>query len=364
MALLYHRRVLPPGGWTRWGTYAYAAAVLACTAAWLLIGSQAAERTGLRRELFLTNGFVAPPFRQEVSAGISLDFLDDDERLPRRRFGVRWRGYWYVPDDGPIVIHGEGDDRLNVHVDGDLVLRRHPPEEMHRAAGIVTLAAGVHELLIEYEQEGGAYALDVQWSPPSDRPRPFVTHRLFHEPPSMEDVRLAQRATWLGWAATLLWAAPLLTLASVGARRAWVAHDRYEPASVVKPALLILTPVCLLQVYWTRLDFALLLDHLVVDDTFLYLQIVRNIADRGMVSFDGIHYTTGFQPLWVILLVPLAVVIEDRVEFVRWVLLLSVFLNLAAGLVLVRLAAMLEGGVQDSSRPAYGLGTCSGRVRQ
>ena len=124
---------------------------------------------------------------------------------------------------------------------------------------------------------------------------------------------------------------PLLTLAGVGARRAWVAHDRYGPASVVKPALLILTPVCLLQVYWTRLDFRLLLDNLVVDDTFLYLQIVRNVADRGMVSFDGIHSTTGFQPLWAILLVPLAVVIEDRVEFVRWVLLLSVFLNLAAG---------------------------------
>ena len=111
----------------------------------------------------------------------------------------------------------------------------------------------------------------------------------------------------------------------------------------MKPALLILTPVCLLQAYWTRLDFTLLLDNFVSDDTFLYLQIVRNIVDHGMVSFDGIHTTTGFQPLWVILLVPLAAVVEDRVEFVRGVLLLSVFLNLAAGLVLVRLAAMLGG---------------------
>ena len=111
----------------------------------------------------------------------------------------------------------------------------------------------------------------------------------------------------------------------------------------MKPALLILTPVCLLQVYWTRLDFTLLLDNLVADDTFLYLQIVRNIADHGLVSFDGIHTTTGLQPLWAILLVPLAIAIEDRVEFVRWVLALSVFLNLAAGLVLVRLAGSLGG---------------------
>ena len=327
----------------RWGTYCYLAAVLACTAAWLLIGSQANERTGLRREFFLTNGFLAPPFSQEVSEDISLDFLDDDQRLPERNFAVRWSGYWYVPDDGSIVIHGEGDDRLNVYVDGDLVLRRHPQEGMHRPPGIVTLSAGVHELLIEYEQEGGAYGLDVQWSSPSGRPRPFAAHRLFHEPPSMEDVRLAQRANWLGWATTVLWAAPLLTLAGVGARRAWVASDRYAWASASKPALLVLTPVCLLGVYWTRLDFALLLDHVTFDDTFLYLQIARNIANSGMVSFDGIHYTTGFQPLWTILLVPLAVVIEDHVELVRWVLLLSVLLNLAAGLVIVRLAAMLGG---------------------
>ena len=330
-------RVLRTGRWIRWGTYCYAAAVLSSTAAWLLIGSQANERTGLRRELFLTNGFAAPPFSQEVSEGISLDFLDDDPRLPTRHFAVRWSGYWYVPDDGPVVIHGDGDDRLNVHVDGDLALRCHPTQETHCTAGVVTLTAGVHELLIEYGQELGRYALDVQWSSPSGRRRPFSAHRLFHEPPSMEDVRLAQRANWLGWATTLLWAPPLLTLAGVGARRAWAACDR------LRPALLVLPPVCLLQIYWTRMDFALLLDHVTFDDTFIYLQIARNIADSGMVSFDGIHYTTGFQPLWMTLLVPLAVVIEDRVELVRWVLLLSVFLNLAAGLVMVRLAAMLGG---------------------
>ena len=232
---LYDRAVQSRGRWARWGIGGYATLALACTAAWLLLGSQAAERNGLRRELFLVNGFVGQPFRQEVSEGISLDFLHDDERLPRQRFGVRWRGYWYVPDDGPIVIHGEGDDWLTVHVDGELVLRRYPPDQMHLATGTITLPAGVHELLIEYEQEGGAYALDVRWSPPSDRMRPFATHRLFHEPPSMEDVRLAQRATWLGWTATLLWAAPLLTLAGVGSRRAWQARDRYGPASPYAP---------------------------------------------------------------------------------------------------------------------------------
>ena len=109
----------------------------------------------------------------------------------------------------------------------------------------------------------------------------------------------------------------------------------------MKPALFVLMPVALLQAYWTRLDFVLLIDNLLIDDTFYYLQVVRNIAEHGHVSFDGIHVTTGFQPLWVLLLLPLALVVEDRIEFVRCVLLFSVFLNLAAGLLLTRVAALL-----------------------
>ena len=220
------------GRWVLWGIGAYGAAALACTAAWLVIGPQAAERTGLRRELFLVNRFAGPPLRTEVSDGISLDFLDEDERFPRRHFSARWRGYWYVPDGGSIAIHGTGDDWLSVHIDGELVLRRYPPDQMHWATEVVTLAAGAHELLIEYEQEAGAYALDVRWSPPSDRMRPFADHRLFRRPPSMDDVRLAERAAWLGWTVTLLWVAPLLTVVGVGVRRSWRARERYGLASL------------------------------------------------------------------------------------------------------------------------------------
>ena len=220
------------GRWVLWGIGAYGAAALACTAAWLVIGPQAAERTGLRRELFLVNRFAAPPLRTEVSDGISLDFLDEDERFPRRHFSARWRGYWYVPDGGSIAIHGAGDDWLNIYIDGELVLRRYPPDQMHWATEVVTLAAGPHEMLVEYEQEEGVHALNLGWSTPSDRMRRFAAHRLFRRPPSMDDVRLAERAAWLGWAVTLLWVAPLLTVVGVGVRRSWRARERYGLASL------------------------------------------------------------------------------------------------------------------------------------
>ena len=220
------------GRWVLWGIGAYGVAVLACTAAWLVIGPQAAERTGLRRELFLVNRFAGPPLRTEVSDGISLAFLNEDERFPRSNFSARWRGYWYLPEGGAIAIRGAGDDWLNIYIDGELVLRRYPPDQMHWATEVVTLAAGPHEMLVEYEQEEGAHALNLGWSTPSDRMRPFAAHRLFRRPPSMDDVRLAERAAWLGWAVTLLWVAPLLTVVGVGVRRSWRTRERYGLASL------------------------------------------------------------------------------------------------------------------------------------
>jgi len=41
------------------------------------------------------------------------------------------------------------------------------------------------------------------------------------------------------------------------------------------------------------------------DDSFYAFQIARNIAQGNGMTFDGIHPTTGFQPLYVFLLVPL-----------------------------------------------------------
>jgi hypothetical protein len=41
------------------------------------------------------------------------------------------------------------------------------------------------------------------------------------------------------------------------------------------------------------------------DDTFYYLQVARHVAEGDGFTFDGLHGTNGFQPLWQFLLVPL-----------------------------------------------------------
>ena len=39
-----------------------------------------------------------------------------------------------------------------------------------------------------------------------------------------------------------------------------------------------------------------------IDDAFYYLLIARNFAQSGIPTFDGIHATNGFHPLWMLML--------------------------------------------------------------
>jgi hypothetical protein len=79
---------------------------------------------------------------------------------------------------------------------------------------------------------------------------------------------------------------------------------------------------------------------LTVDDSFYYLATARNFA-RGLgFTFDGIHATNGFQPLWMWLLVPIARAFGDDLDtLARVVLVGQVALVLAATGALLRLGS-------------------------
>ena len=108
----------------RWWVGAYLTVALACTAAWLLLDHRLAEETGLRRQVWLTSDFAGAPFINDFSHGATLDFLDEDLRLPRCFFSARWQGYWYVPSSQFVILHVEADDYADVWVDGELRFER------------------------------------------------------------------------------------------------------------------------------------------------------------------------------------------------------------------------------------------------
>lgn len=212
-------------------TGGYAVAAFAATVLLAIEGSRAAELTGLHRQLHSQVGFGGTPLVDDVAPEIALDFLDDDPTLPRRFFSVRWQGFWYVPETGVLDLHGAGDDRLDVWIDGELVLRRTPPADMHTLVRTLPLDAGVHHLRVEYEQHGGASDLFLGWAPRDGRPRPLPPQRLFREQPDRNDVRLAQRAARLGTSVFVAWAVPAALGAALLARRAWRRRALWGPES-------------------------------------------------------------------------------------------------------------------------------------
>ena len=198
------------------------------TALLFVLSPAAADRTGVRRQVFPDVGFNGTPLLDDVGTTITLDFLNDDPHLPRRFFSVRWAGYWYAPEAGEVELHGEGDDRLDVWLDGELVIRRTPPADMDTQVRTVRLDAGVHELRVEYEQHGGVFNMRLEWAPPGGRARPLPAYRLFREWPDTEDVRVAYGVAWLQRAAVALW------IAIVGITLAWLgtlAFQRVGPHS-------------------------------------------------------------------------------------------------------------------------------------
>ena len=235
---------------------ALAVTIVAGAMRWLV-----APPTGLSRTFYLKNGVGGLSFEPERTSDISLAFLDDDPNLPRRLFGVEWDGYWYVPRTQTVELLASGDDRVDISVDGQRVLRRGPAVGMHTAGATITLGEGAHRLVVRYEQDRGGMGLSVLHAVDGGSPKPLVATQLFPERPDAHDYG---RATWAAWCVRVtaaLWLVPLSVLLLAGSARAGNRALRYWWAAGVPrtvgefgrrlylvffPALLVPFVLCLL----------------------------------------------------------------------------------------------------------------------
>lgn len=191
----------------------YALIAVTLSALLLVTGTRTAERTGMRLQVYSGPDFAGEPLVDRITRDVTLDFLEADPELPRRFFSARWHGFWHLSEAGRFVVHGAGDDHLDVWIDGELVISRSPPADMHTASRGIDLGAGSHELLVEYAQRGGIYNMRVAWQPYASRVRSFTGQQLFREQPGAWDVRMASLAAWLKILVALIWAAPVLIAA-------------------------------------------------------------------------------------------------------------------------------------------------------
>jgi len=68
------------------------------------------------------------------------------------------------------------------------------------------------------------------------------------------------------------------------------------------------------------------LSALYYDDAFYYFQIARNVAQGHGFTFDGLHATNGFHPLWLFVLVPVFALVPGSVPPLKAVLALEALL--------------------------------------
>lgn len=187
-----------PKGW--WVT-AYLMVALACTSAWLLFDQRLAGQTGLHRQVWAVNDFHGRPVIDDISPDASLDFLEDDPRLPRRNFSARWQGYWYAPSSQFVTMHVGADDAADIWIDGELRFARSIAETQ-----VFELEAGVHELQVRFQQYGGAAHLSLLAGRAGAYPRPLGIEYLFPDPPGPEHLARLTATIWLKNASGLIWA--------------------------------------------------------------------------------------------------------------------------------------------------------------
>ena len=84
------------------------------------------------------------------------------------------------------------------------------------------------------------------------------------------------------------------------------------------------------------------------DDAYYYFGIAKNFGEYGRLTFDGVHVTNGFHPLWQSILIAMEPFVSGKVEFIRASLLLSGFL---AGLAAIPLFKYVQ--LRSTREAAY-----------
>jgi hypothetical protein len=93
------------------------------------------------------------------------------------------------------------------------------------------------------------------------------------------------------------------------------------------------------------------------DDAFYYFQIARHVSDGKGPTFDGLHMTNGFHPLWLALLIPIFGAVAAPEDALVAVAVLQIALTAGALLVLFRTLAPRTGLVRAAAAAAIILAT-------
>lgn len=188
-------------------TAAVVALALAGTLGLHLVIRGARPLAGLEQSIYDNPDAGGTAVRVRQTTALDVTDIRADATLPQRQMSVRWRGFWYVPNGGPIRVSVMADDEVRLWLDGVLVADRHVTEGYRTHVDPVVLEPGVHAISVEYVQYGGGMSVDLAWAPLGTSFRRFAPDRLFVESPDDAALMRAARVRTLRAVEPVVWRA-------------------------------------------------------------------------------------------------------------------------------------------------------------
>jgi PA14 domain len=134
-----------------------------------LLARQALPPFGLHARYFSTDNWSGSPVLEVVDREMSGDVLFERTTEFLYRYTVEWSGCLVVHNPGRYTLATTSDDGSQLFVDDRPVVFNAGVHGLQKAEGQIDLARGVHPIRLQYLQNGGPYALMVEWARDGER---------------------------------------------------------------------------------------------------------------------------------------------------------------------------------------------------
>ena len=85
----------------------------------------------------------------------------------KQNFGYRFDGFINIPTDGEYTFHTSSDDGSILYINNKIIVDNDGTHATQQRSGKVALKKGLHEIRVEFFQQGGPCTLKVQWEGPN-----------------------------------------------------------------------------------------------------------------------------------------------------------------------------------------------------
>src|SRR3984893_18041764 len=122
-------------------------------------------REGLTATYYPDINRTSAPVQSTLDARVSTEsLLDAWSGRPPVTFSTTWTGSIIALRPGTYTFATASDDGSWVYIDGRRVVDNGGHHETHLATGSVRLERGVHAIVVEYFQDGGALDFELSWA--------------------------------------------------------------------------------------------------------------------------------------------------------------------------------------------------------